>query len=62
TIAEGRTREVRRLCEALNLDVDRLVRTRFGPVQLGSLPSGATRPVKPNEAAVIDALVERAGR
>ncbi|HVB31362.1 MAG TPA: pseudouridine synthase [Gemmatimonadaceae bacterium] len=62
TIAEGRTREVRRLCEALNLDVDRLVRTRFGPVQLGSLPSGATRPLKPNEAAVINALAEHVER
>ena len=31
TITEGRKREVRRLCAALGLDVERLVRTRFGP-------------------------------
>ena len=30
-----KTREVRRLCEALGLEVDRLVRTKFGPVKLG---------------------------
>ncbi len=35
TLAEGRKREVRRLCAALGLGVERLVRTRFGPVYLG---------------------------
>ena len=49
TIAEGRNREVRRLCDALGLQVDRLVRTRFGPVQLRDLPAGRTRPLTPRE-------------
>jgi 23S rRNA pseudouridine2605 synthase len=57
TIAEGRTHEVRRLCDALGLEVERLVRTRFGPVQLGNLPAGASRPLLPRERAVLDALV-----
>jgi 23S rRNA pseudouridine2605 synthase len=57
TIAEGRTHEVRRLCDALGLEVERLVRTRFGPVQLGNLPVGASRPLLPRERAVLDALV-----
>jgi len=53
TIAEGRSREIRRLCEALELEVDRLVRVRFGPVSLGSLRSGATRPLTPHEQRAI---------
>ena len=57
TIAEGRTHEVRRLCDALGLEVERLVRTRFGPVRLGNLEAGASRPLQPRERAVLDALV-----
>ena len=53
TIAEGRSREIRRLCEALGLEVDRLVRVRFGPVALGTLPSGRTRQLTPQEARAI---------
>jgi len=49
TITEGRSREIRRLCEALDLDVDRLVRVRFGPVSLGALASGGTRQLTPHE-------------
>src|SRR5215213_8756871 len=37
TIAEGKNREIRRFCDALGLSVERLVRTRFGPVLLGNL-------------------------
>ncbi|MDE3128093.1 MAG: rRNA pseudouridine synthase [Gemmatimonadota bacterium] len=57
TIAEGRKREVRRLCTALGLGVDRLVRTRFGPVELGALPSGQVRQLTPRERRAIDAIV-----
>jgi 23S rRNA pseudouridine2605 synthase len=57
TIAEGRTREVRRLCEALGLQVERLVRTRFGPVKLGSLEPGQMRPLTAREREIIAALV-----
>ena len=55
-IAEGRTREVRRVCEALGLVVERLVRTKFGPVKLGSLESGKTRPLTAREREIISAL------
>lgn len=53
TITEGRKREVRRLCAALGLAVERLVRTRFGPVHLGELPSGETRRLTPRERAAL---------
>jgi 23S rRNA pseudouridine2605 synthase len=62
TITEGRTREVRRLCEALGLEVERLVRTKFGPVKLGTLESGRTRPLTARESEIISALTRSGGK
>jgi 23S rRNA pseudouridine2605 synthase len=56
TITEGKHHEVRRMCEALNLDVERLVRTQFGPVTLGSLSSGASRGLTATERHAIGAI------
>ncbi len=56
TIAEGRKREVRRLCAALGLGVERLVRIKFGPVELGALASGATRKLSPRERSQLAAI------
>ena len=58
TIAEGRNREIRRFCDALSLTVERLVRTRFGPVSLGSLPSGESRPLTGRERDIILAITQ----
>lgn len=40
TITEGKNREVRRLLEYLGLQVNRLIRTGYGPFNLGDLPRG----------------------
>jgi pseudouridine synthase len=57
TITEGRNHEVRRICETLGLQVERLVRTRFGPVRLGELESGQARALTNTERDVLDALI-----
>jgi pseudouridine synthase len=56
TITEGRKREVRRLCTALGLGVERLVRTRFGPIALGALPTGAVRELTAAERQSLGSL------
>ncbi|HEX6536520.1 MAG TPA: pseudouridine synthase [Gemmatimonadaceae bacterium] len=56
TIAEGRNREVRRLCKALGLFVERLVRVRFGPVGIGRLAPGETRVLTERELTVLQGL------
>ncbi|HVT38915.1 MAG TPA: pseudouridine synthase, partial [Gemmatimonadaceae bacterium] len=58
SISEGRNREVRRLCEALALTVLRLVRTRFGPLELGALPTGSSRSLTARERKLLEALVK----
>lgn len=58
-IAEGRKREVRRLCRELGLRVERLVRTTFGPVSLGDMPAGTTRELTGRERKEIEKLVGR---
>ncbi len=40
TITEGKNREVRRVLEYLGLQVNRLIRTGYGPFNLGDLPRG----------------------
>jgi 23S rRNA pseudouridine2605 synthase len=43
TLHEGRNREIRRLFEALEIPVSRLLRTRFGPITLADMRRGTTR-------------------
>jgi 23S rRNA pseudouridine2605 synthase len=56
TLSEGRNREVRRLCEALGLQVDRLIRVKFGPVALGELPVGQVRSLTKAERTALEKL------
>ncbi len=58
TITEGRKREVRRLCTALGLEVERLIRTRYGPVELGKLPVGKSRGLTEGEQAELATLLK----
>lgn len=58
TITEGRKHEVRRLCRALGLFVERLVRVRYGPVSLGRLKPGASRALTAAERREIGRIME----
>lgn len=52
TIREGRNREVRRLWEAVGLTVSRLIRTGYGPIDLGPrLQQGKFRDLEESELA-----------
>ena len=52
-IGEGRKREVRRLFEAVDTRVERLVRTRLGPLTLAGLREGDWRRLRPREVAAL---------
>ena len=46
---EGRNRQIRRMCELVELKVVDLFRVRIGPLALGDLPEGRWRPLTPAE-------------
>ena len=49
TLTEGRNRQVRRMVEALDARVLKLVRVRIGPIAIGTLPIGKWRHLTANE-------------
>ncbi|MCL2530556.1 MAG: rRNA pseudouridine synthase [Oscillospiraceae bacterium] len=49
TLQEGRNRQIRRMCQAVGLQVLRLKRTQIGPLKLGMLPVGETRTLTAEE-------------
>jgi 23S rRNA pseudouridine2605 synthase len=55
---EGRKREVRRMLDAVELPVRRLVRVRVGPIRLGKLGPGEVRELGPED---VRALYRAAG-
>lgn len=53
TIHEGKNRQVRRMCAAAGLSVQRLKRVAEGPLTLGDLPLGKWRALTEEEAALL---------
>ena len=49
SIHEGRYHIIRRLMEAVEVDVLRLIRTKFGPISLGDTPEGRWRDLNNGE-------------
>lgn len=57
TIHEGKNRQVRRMFEVVGHPVVALARLRFGPLKLGDLPPGQTRPLTEKELAALRNLL-----
>ncbi len=53
TIREGKNRQVRRMFAAVGCEVRRLIRIRFGPLELGDLPAGDWRYLTGQEVAAM---------
>lgn len=59
-ISEGRNRQIRRMCEAVKLDVLRLKRTEIAGVKLGMLPQGSWRPLNERELQRLNGIGKEA--
>lgn len=58
TLRQGVNRQIRRMCRDLRLHVLALRRVAQGPVHLGQLPPGATRPLTKHELAALRASLD----
>ncbi len=47
SLAEGKNREIRKVCEHFGWPVSRLIRIAYGPFQLGELPRGGIEEIPP---------------
>jgi len=59
---EGKNRHIRRMLEELKIGVLRLVRVAIGPLILGDLPKGATRPLEQEEKQALDRAMRTPNR
>lgn len=57
---EGRNRQIRKMCEAVDLEVARLKRTSMGSLKLGMLPQGKWRDLNENEVKKLLRSAEKA--
>lgn len=61
TIKEGRNRQIRRMCEAVGLEVARLRRVSLGPLKLGMLKPGTYRELTGEELRAIRNAIGKEG-
>ena len=59
TIREGKNRQIRRMCEAVGLDVIRLRRSALGAVKLGMLQPGQYRELTSQEVTALRTAASR---
>lgn len=60
-IREGRNRQIRKMCEAVGLEVARLKRTAIGPIKLGMLQPGEYRELSIEELRALRAALAKTG-
>jgi 23S rRNA pseudouridine2605 synthase len=54
TLDEGKNRQIRRMLQSLGIVVLRLIRVAIGPLALGQLAKGQTRPLTREEKSALD--------
>jgi 23S rRNA pseudouridine2605 synthase len=56
---EGKNRQIRRMMEAMGVEVLRLIRVAIGPLQLGNLAKGAHRALTADEKRMLDRSLQK---
>ncbi len=59
TLHEGRNRQIRRMCDAVGIELSDLQRISFGPLSLGKVKVGEYRPLTPQEVKSLQNAVRQ---